>query len=52
MIPQKFASALFLTYAWAMPKIFISYRRADSGKTTERIHDRLVAAFGEDVPVQ
>lgn len=29
-----------------MPKIFISYRRADSQAVTERIHDRLVKAFG------
>jgi formylglycine-generating enzyme required for sulfatase activity len=31
-----------------MPKIFISYRRADSRVSTERIHDRLVRAFGND----
>ena len=29
-----------------MPKIFISYRRADSRKDAGRIHDRLVQAFG------
>jgi len=31
-----------------MPKLFISYRRADSQTFTERIHDRLATAFGED----
>lgn len=30
-----------------MPKIFISYRRADSRAHTGRLYDRLVAAFGE-----
>ncbi|HEX2909003.1 MAG TPA: SUMF1/EgtB/PvdO family nonheme iron enzyme [Phototrophicaceae bacterium] len=30
-----------------MPKIFISYRRADSATITGRIYDRLVSAFGE-----
>lgn len=29
-----------------MPQIFISYRRDDSQAETERIHDRLVQAFG------
>ena len=29
-------------------KIFISYRRADSGREVGRIRDRLMAAFGED----
>lgn len=28
-------------------KIFVSYRRADSGDFTERIHDRLVIEFGQ-----
>ncbi|MFG6105323.1 toll/interleukin-1 receptor domain-containing protein [Leptothoe sp. EHU-05/26/07-4] len=32
----------------ASEPIFISYRRADSRSTTERIYDRLVAAFGEN----
>ena len=31
-----------------MPRIFISYRRADTITITGRIYDRLVAAFGED----
>jgi tetratricopeptide (TPR) repeat protein len=31
-----------------MPKIFISYRRADSRKDASRIYDRLVQAFGVD----
>lgn len=31
-----------------MPRIFISYRRADSQAITGRIYDRLVAAFGKD----
>lgn len=31
-----------------MPKIFISYRRADSQITTERIHDKLSQMFGSD----
>jgi formylglycine-generating enzyme required for sulfatase activity len=31
-----------------MPKIFISYRRADSQDTTDRIHDYMVAHFGDD----
>ncbi len=31
-----------------MPRIFISYRRADSQDQTERIHDRLVKAFGRE----
>ena len=31
-----------------MPKIFISYRRADSRKDSGRIYDRLVDAFGKD----
>lgn len=31
-----------------MPKIFISYRRADSRKDAGRIYDRLVDAFGKD----
>lgn len=30
-----------------MSKVFLSYRRADSLTITGRIHDRLVAAFGE-----
>jgi len=30
------------------PKIFLSYRRADSRCFTERLHDRLVMEFGED----
>lgn len=30
-----------------MPRIFISYRRDDSGPTTGRIYDRLVATFGK-----
>lgn len=30
-----------------MPRIFISYRRADSAAVAGRIHDRLVAVFGE-----
>src|SRR5690606_37915230 len=30
-----------------MPRIFISYRRADSRLVTNGIHDRLVQAFGE-----
>jgi len=29
-----------------MPRIFISYRRSDSGTFTGRIHDRLSASFG------
>src|SRR5215203_1590960 len=29
-------------------KIFISYRRADSGREVGRIRDKLMAAFGED----
>ncbi len=31
-----------------MPKIFISYRRADSAETVNRLYDRLVYAFGRD----
>jgi formylglycine-generating enzyme required for sulfatase activity len=31
-----------------MPKLFISYRRADSRTYTGRIYDRLVARFGKD----
>lgn len=31
-----------------MPRIFVSYRRADSITITGRIYDRLVAVFGED----
>ncbi|MCB9453203.1 MAG: SUMF1/EgtB/PvdO family nonheme iron enzyme [Anaerolineaceae bacterium] len=31
-----------------MPRIFISYRRADSNAIAGRIHDRLVEAFGEE----
>ncbi|MCA0455739.1 MAG: TIR domain-containing protein [Chloroflexi bacterium] len=31
-----------------MPKIFISYRRADSNDIAERIYDNLANAFGED----
>ena len=31
-----------------MPRIFISYRRADSNSITGRIHDSLEAAFGGD----
>src|SRR5262245_6566501 len=31
-----------------MPRIFISYRRDDSRDQTERIHDRLVQAFGKE----
>lgn len=31
-----------------MPKIFISYRRADSSAVSGRIYDRLVAAFGRE----
>src|SRR5262245_12452370 len=31
-----------------MPRIFISYRRADSQAITGRIYDRLVAAFGKE----
>lgn len=31
-----------------MPKIFISYRRADSRKDAGRIYDRLVEAFGKE----
>lgn len=31
-----------------MPKIFISYRRADSAETSNRLYDRLVYAFGRD----
>jgi formylglycine-generating enzyme required for sulfatase activity len=30
-----------------MPKIFISYRRDDNKAFVERVHDRLVVAFGE-----
>jgi hypothetical protein len=30
-----------------MPKLFISYRRADSIAITGRIHDRLVQQFGQ-----
>lgn len=30
-----------------MPKIFISYRRADSQDVTDRIHDHLLAYFGD-----
>ena len=33
----------------AMPSIFISYRRTDSGDITGRIYDRLVSYFGPDV---
>jgi hypothetical protein len=29
-----------------MPKVFISYRRADSAAVTGRIYDRLVLALG------
>lgn len=38
-----------LTYLPAMPSIFISYRRLDSGDITGRIYDRLVNHFGPDV---
>ncbi|MBI5959254.1 MAG: SUMF1/EgtB/PvdO family nonheme iron enzyme [Chloroflexi bacterium] len=31
-----------------MPRIFISYRRADSAMAAGRIHDRLVAVFGPE----
>src|SRR5215467_11961991 len=31
-----------------MPKIIISYRRADSGVITGRIRDRLVQHYGDD----
>jgi len=31
-----------------MPKIFISYRRADSTTISGRIYDRLIAAFGKE----
>lgn len=31
-----------------MPKIFVSYRRADSAETTTRLYDRLVYAFGRE----
>src|SRR6266498_3014482 len=31
-----------------MPKIFISYRRADSAETTNRLYDRLAYAFGRE----
>ena len=31
-----------------MPKIFISYRRADSRKDAGRIYDRLIEAFGKE----
>lgn len=31
-----------------MPRLFISYRRADAVTITGRIHDRLVAAFGNN----
>ncbi len=31
-----------------MPKIFISYRRADSAETVNRLYDRFVYAFGRD----
>ena len=31
-----------------MPKVFISYRRADSITITGRIHDRLASAYGEE----
>ncbi len=31
-----------------MPKVFISYRRADSQTITDRIYDRLAAVFGEE----
>lgn len=31
-----------------MPRIFISYRRADSRKDAARLYDRLVEAFGKD----
>jgi len=31
-----------------MPKIFISYRRADSRKDAGRIYDRLIQSFGKD----
>lgn len=31
-----------------MPKIFISYRRADTGDVAGRIHEHLVNAFGKD----
>lgn len=37
-------------YKLSMPKIFISYRRADSQQVTGRIYDRLIQAFdSEDV---
>lgn len=32
----------------SMPKIFLSYRRADSAETTTRLYDRLVYAFGRE----
>jgi hypothetical protein len=31
-----------------MPRIFISYRRADSRKDASRLYDRLVEVFGRD----
>lgn len=31
-----------------MPKLFISYRRADSQHITDRIHDQMTALFGEN----
>lgn len=31
-----------------MPKVFISYRRADSAETVNRLYDRLVYAFGRE----
>jgi formylglycine-generating enzyme required for sulfatase activity len=31
-----------------MPKIFVSYRRADSAETTTRLYDRVVYAFGRE----
>jgi hypothetical protein len=31
-----------------MPKLFLSYRRQDSGAYTGRLYDRLVACFGQD----
>ena len=31
-----------------MPRIFISYRRADSGPDTGRLYDRLAGEFGQD----
>lgn len=31
-----------------MPKLFLSYRRQDSGANAGRLYDRLVASFGQD----